>query len=86
MNPYADTRILYGDPDTEVSSILVGIDLEVGEVLLADRLREKGQSRRPHVRPPPRGPRAGPPGRGDGACRPTCGASSECRSPTATRS
>lgn len=42
-NPYSDTRILYGDPETEVSSILVGIDLEVGEVLLADRLREKGR-------------------------------------------
>ncbi len=44
VNPYADTRILYGDPDTEVSTILVGIDLEVGEVLLADRLREKGRT------------------------------------------
>jgi putative NIF3 family GTP cyclohydrolase 1 type 2 len=42
-NPFADTRILFGDPDTDVSSILVGIDLEVGEVVLADRLREKGQ-------------------------------------------
>ena len=67
VNPYADTRILYGDPDTEVSSILVGIDLEVGEVLLADRLREKGQSRRPDAGPPPRRPGAGPPGRGHGA-------------------
>jgi hypothetical protein len=44
MNPFADTRILTGDPETEVSSILVGIDLEVGEVLLADRLRERGRS------------------------------------------
>jgi putative NIF3 family GTP cyclohydrolase 1 type 2 len=43
VHPYADTRILCGDPDTEVSGILVGIDLEVGEVLLADRLRDKGQ-------------------------------------------
>jgi hypothetical protein len=43
VNPYADTRILYGDPETEVSTILVGIDLEVAEVLLADRLREKGR-------------------------------------------
>jgi hypothetical protein len=43
VNPFADTRILVGDPETEVSSILVGIDIEVGEVLLADRLREKGQ-------------------------------------------
>jgi putative NIF3 family GTP cyclohydrolase 1 type 2 len=40
-NPYADTRILNGDPATDVQAILVGIDMEVGEVLLADRLREK---------------------------------------------
>jgi hypothetical protein len=31
-----------GDPDTEVSKMLVGIDMEVGEVLLADTLRGKG--------------------------------------------
>ncbi len=43
VNPYADTRILNGDPETQVSSMLVGIDLEIGEVLLADRLREKGR-------------------------------------------
>lgn len=42
-NPFSDTRILNGDPDTEVRRILVGIDISVGEVLLADRLREKGQ-------------------------------------------
>ncbi len=43
VNPYADTRILLGDPDTEVASVLVGIDMEVGEVLLADRLRAQGR-------------------------------------------
>ena len=42
VNPYADTRILVGDPDQEVSKILVGIDLEVGEVMLADALRARG--------------------------------------------
>jgi hypothetical protein len=42
-NPYADTRILYGQPDDEVRRILVGIDMEVAEILLADRLREKGR-------------------------------------------
>jgi len=40
-NPYADTRILNGAPQTEVQSIIVGIDMEVGELVLADRLREK---------------------------------------------
>lgn len=42
-NPYADTRILAGSPDTEVGSILAGIDIEIGEVLLAERLRERGR-------------------------------------------
>ena len=42
-NPYADTRICAGDPDGEIRGLLVGIDMEVGEVLLADRLREKGE-------------------------------------------
>ncbi len=42
-NPYADTRILCGDSEQEVKSMLVGIDIEVGEVLLADRLKEKGK-------------------------------------------
>ncbi len=42
-NPFADTRILVGDPRTEVKSVLVGVDMEVPEVLLADRLREKGE-------------------------------------------
>lgn len=42
-NPYPDTRILYGDPEREVRGALVGIDMEVGEVLLADRLRSSGK-------------------------------------------
>ena len=42
-NPYADTRLLCGDPEQEVKRMLVGIDIEVGEVLLADRLGEKGK-------------------------------------------
>lgn len=42
-NPFADTRILTGDPELEVERILAGIDMEVGEMLLADRLNERGQ-------------------------------------------
>ncbi|RMF97154.1 MAG: NGG1p interacting factor NIF3, partial [Candidatus Schekmanbacteria bacterium] len=34
-------RILYGDNKKKVKNILVGIDVEIGEILLADRLREK---------------------------------------------
>ena len=44
VNPYADTRILCGDPEREVTRMLVGIDLEVGEVLLAQALRAKGET------------------------------------------
>ncbi|MBC8413395.1 MAG: NGG1p interacting factor NIF3 [Nitrospira sp.] len=42
-NPYADTRILHGTGNEEIKSILMGIDMEVGEILLADRLTEKGE-------------------------------------------
>jgi len=42
-NPYSDTRIALGDPESMVRGLIVGIDMEVGEVLLADRLREKGE-------------------------------------------
>jgi hypothetical protein len=41
-NPYSDTRIYVGDPETEVTTLLGGIDMNTGEILLADRLREKG--------------------------------------------
>ncbi|MDI6690125.1 MAG: NGG1p interacting factor NIF3 [Actinomycetota bacterium] len=42
-NPYSDTRILCGDLEMEITGVLAGIDLEVPEVLLADRLNEKGE-------------------------------------------
>jgi len=44
IDSYADTAILYGSPDTEVKRVLVGIDMEAGELLLADRFR-KSQGR-----------------------------------------
>lgn len=42
-NPYSDTRILYGDKNVDVNRLLVGIDIEVSEILLADRLNQKGE-------------------------------------------
>lgn len=42
-NPYADTRLVCGDPDLEVRGLIAGIDMETAEVLLADRLRERGE-------------------------------------------
>ena len=43
QNPYSDSRILYGTADEEIKGILAGIDIEVGEVLLADSLRSRGR-------------------------------------------
>jgi hypothetical protein len=43
-NPYSDSRMLHGDGDIDVRSVMIGIDTEVGEIVLADRLREKGTS------------------------------------------
>jgi len=40
-HPYSDTRILYGDPKTEVRTIFIGIDMDTPELLLAEKLREK---------------------------------------------
>jgi len=41
-NPYADTRILNGEPDTNVKRILVGIDIDPAELVVAERLRQQG--------------------------------------------
>jgi len=43
INPYSDTKIHFGDPSSIVDKILVGIDIEVGEVVLADRLNQRGE-------------------------------------------
>lgn len=42
-NPYSDTRILTGPKDRKVKRVLVGIDMETAEVLLAEKLQEKGK-------------------------------------------
>ncbi len=43
-NPYADSRIINGTGKEEVRRIMVGIDIETPEILLADRLRERGEN------------------------------------------
>ena len=43
FNIFADTRILYGDPESDIKSMIVGVDVDAGELLLVDRLREKGK-------------------------------------------
>ena len=42
-NPYSDSRILNGDPKKNIKKVLAGIDAEASEVLLVDRLNQKGQ-------------------------------------------
>ena len=44
VNPYADTRILNGNPNSDIKSMLVGIDIDAAEILLADRLKQTGRS------------------------------------------
>ena len=41
IKSFEDSALLYGSPDTQIRKILVGIDIETPELLLADRLREK---------------------------------------------
>lgn len=40
ITSYSDTAILNGKPNTQIHKVLVGIDIEVGELLLADRIRK----------------------------------------------
>lgn len=42
-NPYSDTRILFGDSSVPVDKVMTGIDVDTGEVVLADRLNQKGE-------------------------------------------
>ncbi len=41
-NPYSDSRILIGPANIKVDTVLTGIDIGASEVLLADRLNQKG--------------------------------------------
>lgn len=40
-NPYADTRIHFGDPNTEVKTVMVGIDMEEPEIMLGAMSQDK---------------------------------------------
>lgn len=43
FNPFSDSRILCGDLDSNIKSIFVGIDVYGSELLLVDRLKQKGK-------------------------------------------
>lgn len=42
-NPFGDTRIATGNPDTELSRVLIGIDIDGSELLLASALERSGK-------------------------------------------
>jgi putative NIF3 family GTP cyclohydrolase 1 type 2 len=43
FNPFADSRVLNGEPQTDIRKVMAGIDIEVGELLLAYLLnRDRG--------------------------------------------
>lgn len=42
-NPYPDTRILYGDEEKDIHTVLIGIDIEAPEILLAHSLIQGGK-------------------------------------------
>jgi hypothetical protein len=42
-NPFHDSRILTGTGNEDVKTMFVGIDVDVEQILVADRLREKGK-------------------------------------------
>jgi putative NIF3 family GTP cyclohydrolase 1 type 2 len=42
-NPYQDCRVINGSGEEDIKRIAVGIDIETPEMLLIDRLREKGE-------------------------------------------
>ena len=45
FNPYADTRILYGNPNKNVKKVIIGIDMEVGEILLTHVLNSQNNEK-----------------------------------------
>lgn len=43
-NPYADSRILYGEGEREIKKLIAGIDMETPELLLAMELNRQGMA------------------------------------------
>ncbi|MFB3918564.1 MAG: NGG1p interacting factor NIF3 [Candidatus Velamenicoccus archaeovorus] len=42
-NPYDDSRLLNGQPDKEIKTVMAGIDIDTSELLLIDRLNESAR-------------------------------------------
>lgn len=43
VNPYSDSRLLFGDTNRKVRRVLVGVDIDTDEVLLAKELERENQ-------------------------------------------
>ena len=43
FNPYGDSRIAVGDPDTDITAMVVGIDIGPNELLMAATMRQMGK-------------------------------------------
>lgn len=43
VNPFRDSRILVGDGEVKLQRVLVGIDITVGEIMLANELSKNGE-------------------------------------------
>ncbi|MCM8831813.1 MAG: NGG1p interacting factor NIF3 [Candidatus Omnitrophica bacterium] len=43
FNPFSDTRILFGPSDVNINSMIVGIDVDVEELLFVQMLKDKGE-------------------------------------------
>ncbi len=65
-NPFPDSRILVGDPKTEVKTVLVGIDMEVPRGAPGRPPAREGRGGGPDHQPPSRGTGPDQPGQGDG--------------------
>lgn len=44
FNPFSDTRILNGNPNARIESMMVGIDVDASELLLIEALKSKGKA------------------------------------------
>ncbi len=42
-NPFGDSRLVCGDPDTELNRVVIGIDIDGSELLLASELTRRGR-------------------------------------------
>ncbi|MDZ4221290.1 MAG: NGG1p interacting factor NIF3, partial [Patescibacteria group bacterium] len=40
-NPYSDTRVFHGDAAARIKKVMVGVDIDTGEVMLANELNRR---------------------------------------------